>query len=459
MSDTMGDLDPRGPVVPHSRPAVRPDPLRAARARSRFLAAASRRLGLSLHPGRTARTVVELAVAELADAVAVVRPAPAGDGGVEWTCGTRGGPVRAGRAAPATLPEQVRDALRGVQTDPRPLLSDDLAGAPWIDLAEVGGRATAGVVTMPGNGVPAGALVLLRRAGGPDVPAAATDVDTALVEEFAQRAGLALAAAGLYAQQVQVATVLRDSLVQPALPEVSGLALGGAYRPADEALLIGGDLYDVLPGAGGATTFLLGDVCGKGVDAAVGTGRLRQSVRALARLVDDPARLLSLLNATMLEATPSGRPPRFATLVLGTATPHADGGVTLCLAGGGHLPPLLVRRGGGVEPVEIDGMLLGAVPDARFGARDVGLAPGEACVLYSDGVTEARGGVDGREPFDEDRLAALLRGCDVLPAPGIADRVAAHATRWSAGGHRDDIAVLAVQAPIPPRRPRPGETA
>ncbi len=459
MSDTVGDLDPRGPAAPHARPAVRPDPLRAARARSRFLAAASRRLGLSLHPGRTARTVVELAVAELADAAAVLRPAPAGDGGVEWTCGTRaGGPVRAGRATGAALPEQVRDALRGVQTDPRPLLADDLAGAPWIDLAEVGRRATAGVVTMPGNGVPAGALVLLRHALGPDVPAAATDVDTALVEEFAQRAGLALAAAGLYAQQVHVATVLRDSLVQPALPEVPGLALGGAYRPADEALLIGGDLYDVLPGAGGATTFLLGDVCGKGVDAAVGTGRLRQSVRALARLVDDPARLLSLLNATMLEATPGGRPPRFATLVLGTATPRPDGGVSLCLAGGGHLPPLLVRRGG-VEPVEIAGMLLGAVPDARFGARAVELAPGEACVLYTDGVTEARGGLDGREPFDEDRLAALLRGCDVLPAPGIADRVAAHATRWSTDGHRDDIAVLVVQAPIPPRRPRPLETA
>lgn len=129
----------------------------------------------------------------------------------------------------------------------------------------------------PGSGVPAGALVL-RRSAGPGAPAAASTADAALVEEFAQRAGIALAAATLYAQQVRTTAVLRSSLAQPPLPQVTGVTFGAAYRPSDEGLLIGGDVYDVLPRMGDATTFPLGDVCGKGVEAAVSTGQLRQSV-------------------------------------------------------------------------------------------------------------------------------------------------------------------------------------
>jgi serine phosphatase RsbU (regulator of sigma subunit) len=255
---------------------------------------------------------------------------------------------------------------------------------------------------------------------------------------------------------VRTTAVLRGSLVQPPLPEVPGVTLGASYRPSDEGILIGGDFYDVLPRADGGTTFLLGDVCGKGVDAAVSTGQLRQSVLALRRLVDDPVRLLELLNATMLETMSEDAAPRFVTLVLGTAAPRPGGGLLLTLAGGGHPPPLVVRGDGRVEPVEIGGMLLGAVPAARFACRTVELAPGESCVLYSDGVTEAHGGVDGRQAFGEERLAEILEGCEVLPAPGIAERVTQRATGWLADGHHDDIAVLVVQAPLPVRpRVRP----
>jgi serine phosphatase RsbU (regulator of sigma subunit) len=179
----------------------------------------------------------------------------------------------------------------------------------------------------------------------------------------------------------------------------------------------------------------------------VSTGQLRQSVLALRRLVPDPVDLLAQLNATMPETMPPDCAPRFVTLVLGTATPRPDGGVTLRLAGGGHLPPLVIRRGGRVEQVDVGGMLVGAVPEVRFACRTVDLAPGESCVLYTDGVTEAHGGVDGRQAFGEERLAEILEGCDVLPAPGIADRVGLHATRWLTTGHHDDIAVLVVQAP------------
>ncbi|HXV92544.1 MAG TPA: PP2C family protein-serine/threonine phosphatase, partial [Pseudonocardia sp.] len=289
-------------------------------------------------------------------------------------------------------------------------------------------------------------------AGTPAASPAASEVDVALVEEFAQRAGIALAAAGLYAQQARTTAVLRRSLVQPPLPTVPGMSFGAVYRPADEGLLIGGDFYDVHPGEapGSETMFLLGDVCGKGVEAAVSTGQVRQSVQALRRLERDPVRLLELLNDTMLaSARQLDEDPRFVTLVLGTAIARPDGGLLLDVAGGGHLPPLVVRRGGGVEVVEIGGTLVGALPTARIRRRRVELAPGEACVLYSDGVTEARGGPDGRRTFGEDRLATLLTGSEIMPAAAIAERVALHTTRWLTEGSHDDIAVLVVQAPLP----------
>jgi serine phosphatase RsbU (regulator of sigma subunit) len=413
------------------------DNLLAERARSRFLAAASRRLGLSLHPGRTARAVVELASSELADLAVVVLPVR---GGVsEWYACDADRTVRSGRTDVADMPAELRDALAGIATGPRPLLADDLAGQPWA----TGAPGAAGLISLPGNGVPAGALVLLRQETD---CAAAPGADAALTEEFAQRSGLALAAASLYAGQAGTAAVLKRSLQQPELPRVPGMAFGAAYRPAEEGLLIGGDFYDVHVGPEGSALFVLGDVCGKGVHAAVSTGQLRQTVQALRRLDHDPVNLLRLLNETMLESADPEADPGFATVVLGTATPQPGGGLELELAGGGHLPPLVVRRGG-VEEVEIGGMLVGAVPSARFASRTVRLAPGEACVLYTDGVSEARGGVGGRETLGEARLAGLLAGAHVMPASAIAERVEQHTTRWLASGAHDDIAVLVVQAP------------
>ncbi|MCW0212179.1 MAG: SpoIIE family protein phosphatase [Pseudonocardia sp.] len=424
------------------------DTLLAERARSRFLAAASRRLGLSLHPGRTAKAVVELASERLADGAVVVLPGRAGES--EWFACAREARPWTGSADLAAMPQELRDALAGAATGSRPMLAEDLAGQPWA--ARLGSAAAAAIVTLPGNGHPAGALVLLRR----EVDEVMADVvDTALTEEFSQRAGLALAAAALYAAQAGTAAVLKRSLQQPELPEVRGMTFGAAYRPAEEGLLIGGDFYDVhVDPAGGSATFVLGDVCGKGVHAAVSTGRLRHSVQALRRVERDPVALLRLLNDTMLDGSDPDAAPAFATMVLGSATPRDDGGVRLQLAGGGHLPPLVLRRDG-VEEIEIGGMLVGAVPAARFEACTVDLAPGESCVLYTDGVVEARGGTDGLEVLGEERLAQLLVDGHLMPAQAIAERIEQHAVRWLSSGAHDDIAVLVVRAPGVPTAPDP----
>jgi serine phosphatase RsbU (regulator of sigma subunit) len=212
----------------------------------------------------------------------------------------------------------------------------------------------------------------------------------------------------------------------------------------------------VQPTPDGRAALLLGEVRGHDVDAAVTAGQVRQTVRVLRRLDPTPARVLDLLNTILLETVPADGGPRFVSAVVGTAQALDGGGVRLHLAAGGHLPPLVVRHDG-VQTVELGGGgVVGARVPPRLGTRTVELAPGEACVLYTGGVVNGRDGFDG-QLFGERRLAELLAGCHVLPAPGIVERVLEHATGWCAESGHDDMAVLVVQAPpasgaLPARR-------
>lgn len=106
----------------------------------------------------------------------------------------------------------------------------------------------------------------------------------------------------------------------------------------------------------------------------------------------------------------------------------------------------MLRTSGEVESVGLSGMLIGVVSDPRIGEVTVELAPGETCLLYSDGVTEARGGRRGDEQFGTDRLVQALGGCQRMPAPALAERVEQVTCDWLAQRDHDDIAVLALRA-------------
>jgi serine phosphatase RsbU (regulator of sigma subunit) len=188
------------------------------------------------------------------------------------------------------------------------------------------------------------------------------------------------------------------------------------------------------------------------VEAAVFTGQLRQCLQALHRVESHPGRLLRLLNDALLETTQAHGQGRFATMVLGVVRPHRDGSLSLTMAGGGHLPPLVLRASGEVEVVPLSGMLIGVVPDPRIGEVTVRLEPGETCLLYSDGVTEARGGRRGDEQFGAERLFTALSGCHRMPAPALAERIEQVTCDWLAHGDHDDIAVLALRATGPGAR-------
>ena len=430
--------------------------LRRARARARFLAEAGRALHGVLNLDRTLRTAASLAAGVLAPTVLVLLAD--GSDTITWVRGQEGPRPVSGTIARADL----RGAPRLHEA-----LTAEVPVDPWVavELAELpvwGDRAPAGpmtVVPVPGT-IVRGVLVLV---GGPDPddPAARSDDEDGLplAQEYAVRVGTALSAAALYREQAQLGEVLQGSLEPPPLPAaVDGLVLGSAYRPARESLRVGGDFYEVLPvTAAGQTPFLLGDVCGKGIEAAVLSGRVRQSLHALRLVEREPAVLLALLNEALLDADDlagagASSSPRFATMVLGDALPGPDGAVRLRLATGGHPPPYVLRADGDVEEVPVSGTLVGALRDAEFGSVEVVLAPGDTCLLYSDGVTEARGGSRGRVFFGEERLESALASCAGAPAPVVCERVVQLVTEWLAGGDHDDVALLALQAP-PSRGP------
>lgn len=424
---------------------ARTDALLAERSRTAFLARAGSRLGLSLHRDQTLRAAVTLPVPYLADvAVVVHRPAPPAEDAPHWIRYATGdsGPVTGvtGWRTVESVPGLV-EALDGDRTEPSPWLDAELA-----DLAEVlptgfGRPGTVLISPMPSAGGPAGALVLARRPERPGFD----QREIALAREFAGRAGAALAAAELYGEQAHLARVLQNSLLPPELPRLPGMTLAGGYRAAGDSLRIGGDFYDVFPtGEGGLLA--LGDVCGKGVGAAVLTGRVRQSLQTLRLVEQRPRELLELLNRALLDAPDAARRAQFTTLLLGAVRREPGGGLRVRVAGGGHPAPLVARAGGGIETVRVGGMPVGALTDARFVDAEVRLAPGDLLLAYTDGVTEARGGPTELAMFGEDRLRQAVASGAGLPPAALVERVLQLVDEWLDGQPHDDIAMLVLAA-------------
>ncbi|WP_019873282.1 PP2C family protein-serine/threonine phosphatase [Sporichthya polymorpha] len=305
-----------------------------------------------------------------------------------------------------------------------PALAKELADAP------------AELITVPlhAYGSVTGALVLARRTDALGDEAAVLD---AMTDALAQRAALAVASARIYEERAALASTLRAALLPPDLPDVEGVELGARYRPAQQATAIGGDFYQVYP-CGGAWAFDIGDVCGKGVNAAVLTGQARQSLRTAALVETDPVRTLTVLNDAMLAVDGS----KFLSVVHGRFA-RRDGGVTVHLATGGHPPPLLLRRDGTVQTVETTGMIVGMLREARFRGTTVELEPGETLLLYTDGVTEAR---VGDQLLGSTRLAAMVGDCVDMTAQAITERIEQLVLEYLDGRSHDDIALLALRA-------------
>ena len=235
---------------------------------------------------------------------------------------------------------------------------------------------------------------------------------------------------------VLLAKTLQRTLIPPVTPEIPGLQLAAAYRPAGKGDEVGGDFYDVFQVAEGDWVVVLGDVCGKGVDAAVVTSLVRHTVRALAVVHRSSRDVLHYLNAILM----SSDTDRFCTLVmLRLRRDHERWQVTS--SSGGH--PLPVHLQPGCAPAKLGepGTIVGAFDSAYFSDVTMSLKDGESLFLYTDGVTEASRGGD---LFGEDGLFEALS--EPATTPDLIHRVLGRVLEFQDQAPRDDIALLAIRA-------------
>jgi serine phosphatase RsbU (regulator of sigma subunit) len=261
-----------------------------------------------------------------------------------------------------------------------------------------------------------------------------TDLD--LLQDLAGRAAMALDNARLYAERTHVARTLQESLLPPELPMIPGAAVSAAYLPSGEGNEVGGDFYDVFR-AGEGWMLIVGDVCGKGAEAAALTALIRNSVRTLSMTEHDPVRVLDQVNEVMLREELDSR---FATAILARMTLE-DGGARVEVVTAGHPSPLVVRAAGAPDQAGGKGALLGALENTEFAPAEVRLARGDTLVLYTDGVLEA--GAPERVLAPEE-LQALLADCAGADTRAVVQRLEREALESSGGALRDDVAILAV---------------
>ena len=234
-----------------------------------------------------------------------------------------------------------------------------------------------------------------------------------------------------------LAETLQDSFIPPAPPSIAGFDIGGVYRPAGRGDEVGGDFYEVFETGGTAWAVAVGDVCGKGAEAAGITALARHTIRAAAMRTTQPSEVLSTLNAALLRQPTD----RFCTVCYARVRGR-QGRFQLTLASGGHPLPIRVAKDGQAESVGRAGSLLGVFDDPLLHDTSVDLRTEDVVVLYTDGVTEGR---RNRELFGDERLRAVLAECRGDQAATIARRVADAVVDFQSGLPGDDIAIVVVK--------------
>jgi phosphoserine phosphatase RsbU/P len=249
--------------------------------------------------------------------------------------------------------------------------------------------------------------------------------------------GAARAAERASAQAASLAATLQRTLIPPEPPAIPHLEISAAYRPAGTGREVGGDFYDVFQVGPDAWYVVLGDVSGKGIQAAVITSFVRHTLRSLAIAHPDPSDLLRALDAAMRT---HGTDHHCTVVAVRLQRTETRWGLALALAG--HPPALVRRPDGRTYELGMPGTPAGLMSDPHFHTvrRTLG---DETITLYTDGVTEARS--SSGELFGEDRLTAIVNELPHDPHRVVEDVVQA-ALAWQSDDASDDIAVVSFAA-------------
>jgi phosphoserine phosphatase RsbU/P len=314
--------------------------------------------------------------------------------------------------------------------DPRTLANPLVAG-------EFGLRFYVGAPLTTSDGHNLGTLCVLDRQ-----PRQVTTAETRILADLASlvidqlelrlSALRAVALAEAHLERTQdLAVALQQSLLPPALPHIPSIDLAASFNPASR-YQVGGDFYDIFPIDSQTWGMSIGDVCGKGPEAAGRTSCARYSMRAAAIHETEPSRVLAVVNkALLVDAEPLVVAP-FVTALFLRLQAH-DRGATVAFAVAGHPLPTILRVDGAVEQVGKPGTLLGVLPQISATDTTVELAPGDTMVLITDGVLDS-----GRPRLEESGFEVVLRSCRGLSSQLIAARINAAVTSQQS----DDVAIL-----------------
>ncbi|HEX2149989.1 MAG TPA: GAF domain-containing SpoIIE family protein phosphatase [Actinomycetota bacterium] len=260
-----------------------------------------------------------------------------------------------------------------------------------------------------------------------------------MAEDLARRAALALDNAKLYESSRNMAITLQRSLMPAALPKVPGLDIAALYNAGGEGAEVGGDFYDVFPTGEGdeGWAVVIGDVCGKGAEAAALSALARHTIRAANVTLRKPRRILAFLNQLAMQ----DEYRRFITVAY-CRMKFVERTLHITLGRAGHPPPLVLRQDGSVKAVGKPGTLIGVTPDPNLSDQVIKVFPGESLVLYTDGITEARG-LEGQ--FGQERLEAELATCVGKNAQQILDHLEHTVERFQTERSHDDMAILVIR--------------
>jgi integral membrane sensor domain MASE1 len=237
-----------------------------------------------------------------------------------------------------------------------------------------------------------------------------------------------------------IADTLQEGLRPSRLPQVPGLETAVAFEPAGERYLVGGDFYDLFEADDGAWAVVVGDVRGKGARAAATTALARYTLRDAAVQERRPSRILERLNDAIMRQSPD----QSCTVAYARFELDGGAGARMTLAIGGHPLPLLLRGDGTVEAVGRPGTLLGVLPDPKVADQVADLGPGDALLLYTDGLTDAYA---PRRIVTPAQLSATLGSCAGRSADEIVAGIREAILDPVSGEPRDDIIVFAIRVP------------